>query len=153
MLHDYLQDYYLPAAAALRRRRSDDAAVGRGLVTWHSRVTRHWQGLHWDRLRARSDESGHHVSLHLYLDDLKPDDVQVECFADESGDRPAEHHVLQRSEPLPGTPNGFAYRGVLPPERPLEHYTPRLIPAHPEARVPLEINLITWIEGNFGTDD
>jgi len=152
MLRDYLQDYYLPAARGQRRRRADDGAIGRDLKAWRSRVARHWPGLHWDQLRAHSDADGHHLSLHLYLDDLGPDDVAVECFADALDERPAERHVLQRGEALPGAINGFVYTGLLPSERPLSHYTPRIIPAHPDALVPLESNLITWIEDGFGMD-
>jgi starch phosphorylase len=153
MLREYLQDYYLPAAQAQRHRQADDGAIGRQLAAWRSRVTRHWQGLHWDQLHAHTDQDGHHLSLHLYLDDLGPDDIQLECFAEPLDDRPAERHVLRRGEALPGAINGFLYTGLLPTERPLSHYTPRIIPAHPEALVPLELNLITWIEGGFRTDN
>lgn len=153
MLRDYLQDYYLPAARAQRRRLANDGTIGRELAAWRCRVTRHWQGLHWDRLYAHTDQDGHHVSLHLYLDELGADDVQLECFADPLDDGPAERHALQRGEALPGAINGFVYTGLLPAERPLSHYTPRIIPSHPEALVPLEVNLITWIEGGFRTDN
>ena len=152
MLRDYLQEYYLPAARAQRRRRVDNGAIGRELPAWRSRVTLHWQGLHWDQLRAYTDADGHHVSLHLYLDDLGPDDVRLECFADPLDDRPAERHALQRGAALAGAINGFVYTGLLPAEWPLSHYTPRILPNHPEALVPLELNLITWIEGGFRSD-
>ncbi len=153
MLTDYLQDYYLPLAARQQRRAADGGAVGRELVAWRAQIARHWNSLHWDRLQAHSDEQGHHVSLTLFLDDLDPDSVQVSCYADPLGDAPAESHVLDRGEPLAGAVNGFVYRGTLPAARPLSHYTPRLIPQHPDALVPLETHQITWIEGGFASVD
>jgi starch phosphorylase len=40
--------------------------------------------------------------------------------------------------------NGHIYSARVPASRPAAHYTPRLIPSHPEAAVPLEATQILW---------
>ena len=38
----------------------------------------------------------------------------------------------------------YRYRGMAPCDRPVGDYTPRVIPFHPEALIPLELPLILW---------
>jgi starch phosphorylase len=39
---------------------------------------------------------------------------------------------------------GYVYVGEVPGERPPQHYTPRVIAAHPDAMVPVEARFIHW---------
>ncbi|HQZ40588.1 MAG TPA: hypothetical protein PLH72_16270 [Vicinamibacterales bacterium] len=51
---------------------------------------------------------------------------------------------MTRTERLPGTPGGFEYTGQVPASRPAHDFTPRLVPFHPDASVPLEAPFILW---------
>ena len=36
------------------------------------------------------------------------------------------------------------YSGKVPADRPVDHYTPRILPSRDGVRIPLEVGLITW---------
>ena len=81
----------------------------------------------------------------VYLGELTPDFVSVELYADPlDEDGPLVRLPMTRGELLPGAVNAYTYRGEAPATRPAEHYTPRIIPAHPAASVPLEDSHILW---------
>ena len=67
--------------------------------------------------------------------------MRVELYAD---GQPAECRALQRAHALVGATHGYAYRLELPAERPAGDYTLRVVPAHPDAKVPLESAHILW---------
>ena len=51
---------------------------------------------------------------------------------------------MQRARPLTGAANTYVYTAELTHARPANDYTPRLIPQHPDAIVPLEAAQILW---------
>ena len=51
---------------------------------------------------------------------------------------------MQRGKKLAGTGNGYLYSVTVKTERSTTDYTPRIIPYHPEALIPLEDNHILW---------
>jgi glycogen phosphorylase len=44
----------------------------------------------------------------------------------------------------PGETGSLTYRASVSSSRPSSHFTPRIVPYHPEARIPIETPLITW---------
>jgi starch phosphorylase len=52
--------------------------------------------------------------------------------------------VMTRAYPLVGAMHGYVYRACVPASRPAHAYTPRLVPSHPVAAVPLEATPILW---------
>ena len=145
MLREYMQNFYLPAARALRTRLADGAAKARELEAWARRLGVHWPAL---RIGARRDTlggDGFDTQVQIYLDELPPDDVAVELYADPAApDGAPERHRLSRGEALPGAINGFQYSGHVATSRPPSHYTVRIVPFHPLAAVPLEADAILW---------
>lgn len=144
MVREYTGRLYLPAAAAWRQRSIDDGRLGAELESWHSALTRHWSKLRFGRLEVRPVGQEYFFQVQVYLDDLDPGAVRVELYAEPFADAPAVRATMLRGELLPGAVHGYLYEARVPASRPMEHYTPRIIPAHPEARVPLEANLILW---------
>jgi starch phosphorylase len=51
---------------------------------------------------------------------------------------------MERARKLDGTGDGYEYRVSIPAGRPLGDYTPRLVPNHPNASIPLEAPEILW---------
>ena len=80
----------------------------------------------------------------MYLGKINPVFVRVELYADPWEDQEAVCEAMVRGEPLPGVIDGYLYRGSVPATRPADHFTPRIIPVHPGARVPLEASHILW---------
>ena len=68
----------------------------------------------------------------------------MQLYAEAVGAQPAACATIERAGPIHGAVNGFLYRGSVPASRPAEHYTPRIVPCHPEAFVPIEAPHITW---------
>jgi starch phosphorylase len=53
-------------------------------------------------------------------------------------------HAMRRGQPVVDPENGFVYTAHIPVTRPAADYTPRLIPSHSGASVPLEAAQILW---------
>jgi starch phosphorylase len=45
-----------------------------------------------------------------------------------------------------GQAGAWIYRASVSSARPSWHFTPRIVPHHPEARIPIEAPLIAWPE-------
>jgi starch phosphorylase len=91
--------------------------------------------------------------VEAYLGELKPEDVRLELYADplpekEPGageeSRP-ERIEMERLGPLAGAVNGFVFGAKVPAARAAEDYTPRIVPYHQEAFIPLEEAHILWM--------
>jgi starch phosphorylase len=150
-VREYVASYYLPLAEAFRGRMADECALARSLSDWQERTAARFGRIHIGRLEI-SPEHGRvdldrSMAVHVYLNDLRPDDVRVEAYADGElrGDPPVVV-PLTAVDPLIGSHDGWLYRGVLPGGRPIRHFTPRVIPEHPHASVPLENRAIVWLD-------
>jgi starch phosphorylase len=142
MLREYVERYYLPLAEAHRRRSADIASA---LQNWYGQLRQHWQRLHFGDLSSTGTESGYRFEVQVYLDELPTEAVCVEVYADpleEGGE--AVCQPLQRGTLLAGTANAYVYHGTVPADRPAADYTPRIVPAHAEASIPLEAGFILW---------
>ena len=146
MLRDYLDQAYLPAAAALRRRLVDGAAAARSLCAWERRLRRGWKSLHIGTPDMIAEADGWACHVPVYLGEIRAEDVRVEIFADPTATAPGVALALDRRSPVPGAVNGFTYTGRVATPRPRTDFTVRILPAHPEARVPAELPLIRWQE-------
>ena len=82
--------------------------------------------------------------VQVYLDELNPDAVKVELYAEAKNDYPAERQQMNRGESLVGSENGFVYTARIAAKRPAADYTPRLVPHNDAASVPLEAAFILW---------
>jgi starch phosphorylase len=143
-VREYTEHYYLPAAEAYRRRAAEGGALGRQLVAWESALATHWHNLHIAQSNVETSGDRHRVTLHVYLDELDPDMVQVQLYAEAFGDYPVVVEPLQRGAALPGAVSSFVYAGEVAAARPAAHFTPRIVPFHPAARVPLEASQVLW---------
>jgi starch phosphorylase len=70
--------------------------------------------------------------------------VEVEIFAEPTdGGDPVRQPMAPRRKP-DGPGHGYEYSARVPASRPAADYTPRLVPRHPDAVVPLEAPEILW---------
>ena len=144
MVREYVEQAYLPAARAFLRRAADGARLSRELEAWSARLDEQWQGVRFGRLFVHQAEQQWQFEIEAYLGDLPVDFVQVQLYAEALGEQPAACVTVERAGPIHGAVNGFLYRASVPAGRPAEHYTPRIVPCHPEAFVPAETAHITW---------
>jgi starch phosphorylase len=144
MVREYCEQYYLPATARYRQRVFENGAVGCRIESWRRELEQHWQKLRFGNLDRENIDDGCTFHVQVYLDDLDPENLQVELYAEPlDTDRP-ERYSMQRGKKLAGTGNGYLYSVTVKTERSTTDYTPRIIPYHPEALIPLEDNHILW---------
>jgi glycogen phosphorylase len=146
MVREYTERYYLPAAAAdLSRREAGQRRPGAELETWRSHLAAYWGEIRFGQVRVETVDGRHLFQAHVYFGELDPEAVAVELYADppDAGASPLRE-VMQRSGRLEGAVHGYAYTAQVPADRPSGHYTPRVIPFHPLASVPLEAAQILW---------
>ncbi|MDD1753391.1 MAG: alpha-glucan family phosphorylase, partial [Methanotrichaceae archaeon] len=151
MMWEYVKKCYQPAADAYRRRKADGARLARELANWQERLDKNWKGLHFGRLMVSKEDELLHFQVEVYLEDIFPEDVHVELYADPLTGRGQPERdepvriVMDLRDPIIGTSNGLLYCASISTQRPAEDYTPRIVPYHPEAFVPKEDAHILWM--------
>jgi starch phosphorylase len=78
--------------------------------------------------------------VQAYLDELDPAAVRVELYADGA----PVAVVMKRGETLVGSMNAYRFTASVPADRPATDFTPRIVPFHSAASVPLEAGQILW---------
>jgi len=143
-VREYTEQHYLPAASAYRERAADRGATGAQLVNWRRALEQQWAALRFGEAKAQSDGAQHVFEVQIYLDDLDPDAVRVELYADGVNDSAPERVAMKRARQLVGATNGYAFHAAVPAARPATDYTARVIPQFSGATVPLEACQILW---------
>ena len=143
MLREYAEKYYLPLAANWQNR-SQQPNMAPNLEQWHQHLSRHWDHIHFGNINWQQMNDCWEVELQVYLDEIDAKAVKVEIYANPLADGEPFRQVIERNAPLTGALNAWIYRGKVPASRPLTDYTPRVVPWHPQAKVPLEANMIKW---------
>jgi starch phosphorylase len=143
-VRDYTEQHYLPAAAAYLERAADKGALGAQIVKERHLLDQDWNALRFGEFRLESEGDRHVFEVQMYLDEVDPDVVRVELYADGIDGAAPERMEMQRVRQLVGAANGYAYRAEVPATRPAADYTARLIPHHEGVAVPLEDAHILW---------
>jgi len=146
MLLEYVRDYYLPAAADYARRCEKDGALAHVLWQWERQIRHRWHELHAGSLEATQEDDGWSFSLPVYLGDLSAEMVSAQLYAEPATDEPQTVFEMQCAGPLPGAVNGVLFTTRIRTRRAAPYFTARLVPFHPQAKVPLESNRIRWID-------
>ncbi|MDA1013790.1 MAG: alpha-glucan family phosphorylase [Planctomycetota bacterium] len=144
MLHQYIDEAYLPAARAYAQRSADGARIATDLLEWDAGVTTHWNHLRIGQVHTTTEGDRQRVNVECWLDDLPAGGVRVELFAESASGESQEVLVLEQTRELPGAVNGFVFSGTVPQGRPVSDFTVRIIPHHPAAFVPIEDQRILW---------
>jgi starch phosphorylase len=144
MLHEHIEQLYLPAAAEFRRRTADGGAPAAALREWESRLRRGWSLLHIGESVATRGKGQWQFSVPVHLGEIGAEDVRVELFAEAAGNEPAPALAMRRGAAIAGSANGHIYLGAVAATRPATDYTVRIIPACTGVRVPAELELIRW---------
>lgn len=145
MVREYVERVYLPAADVVRRRLEDGGKLAIDLETWERRLREGWTGLQFGDLQVERAQDHWRFTVQVYVGTLDPDQLRVELYADpmRAGEPPLRI-TMGRGESLPGPLRGYLFQAECPAERPSHHFTPRILPFHTEATVPIEAPLILW---------
>ena len=146
-VREYTELHYLPGAEAFLERSKNRGEMGAGVLAWEREIEEHWQKLRFGSLSVATDAGSHNFTVHAWLDELNPDAVVVELFANPDSSSTDETPVrvpMTRGPALVGSEGGYAWTAKIPADRPAQDFTPRLVPHHPAAQVPLESQRILW---------
>jgi len=141
---EYTEQYYLPAASNYLARAVDKGAIGVDMVNWQHALKQKWAGLRFGEMKLETDGEQHVFEVQIYLDDLDPEDVQIELYANGADGSAPERVEMKCLRKLVGAINGYAYRASVPASRPASDYTARLIPHRDGVSIPLEDAHILW---------
>ncbi len=143
-VREYTEQHYLTAAAAYLERAAGKGAIGAELVNWNHELNQKWNSLRFGAMKLETQGEQHVFEVQLYLDDIEPEAVRVELYADGINGAPPVRVEMRRVRELVGAINGYVYCAEVSSSRPAADYTARLIPHHAAAAVPLEAARILW---------
>jgi starch phosphorylase len=141
---EYTEQHYLPAAAAYRTRAAAHGTLGQQIVQWQRTLARHWAVLRFGDVHVETEGEQHLFEVQVYLDDLDPQAVQLELYADGVDGGAPVRQEMTRLRSLVGAAGGYVYGAPVPATRPATDYTARLMPYCPGVAVPLEAAHILW---------
>ncbi len=94
----------------------------------------------------RQEGDGWFFKVPVYLGDITGEAVKVELYAESlDGDQPLRP-IMEPMGRIAGSINGYVYQTRVSAARPASHFTPRVIPYHTEARIPIEAPMILWLK-------
>lgn len=144
VVREYTECHYLPAAAAYCERSADKGALGAQVSDWRHELAQKWCALHFGEMMVETDGGQHLFVIHVYLNDLDPEAVRVELYAEGIPGGAPVRQEMTRLHQLVAAATGYAFHARVPADRPASDYTARLIPRHDSASVPLEAPQILW---------
>jgi starch phosphorylase len=144
VVRQYTDEYYVPAAARYRARAADKATLGKQVAAWTRDLAKHWPDVRFDAYHAATRGDSHDIRVNIDLGRLDPETVRVELYADAGNRGQPERHIMTRRGTVDGSSSRYEYGVTVPAVRPVTDYTPRLVPYHPAAAVPLEAHGILW---------
>lgn len=143
-VREYTERYYLPAAAAYRERAADKGVVGKRIAEWKQTLNEKWLGIRFGDVKVQTNTAEHIFEAEVYFNDLDPDAVRVELYADGINGSSPIREEMTRVRRLVGESHGAIYRASVSAARFATDYTARVIPHHAGVAVPLEVDLILW---------
>jgi len=143
-VREYTDEYYVPAADAFRERTKNRGALAADLVAWHAELAKHWPALRFGSATVQQQGAHYLFQVQVFLSDMNPDAVRVELYAEAQKDAAPMTLPMDRGEGLVGAAGGFTYTAIIATNRRAADYTPRLVPLHAGALVPLEAAFILW---------
>lgn len=146
VVRQYTEEHYLSAASAFRQRSENRGSSAADLVAWQAELAKHWPSLRFGSATVEQQAGQYLFHVQVFLGEIDPDAVTVELYAEAQKDQEAITHAMDRGDRPRGATSDFTYSASVPTGRPVADYTPRLIPRHVGAFVPLEASFILWHE-------
>jgi starch phosphorylase len=141
-VREYTETHYVPAASEYRARAAEGGKLGAELLAWREQLARFWQDVRFGTLGAEPRDGQIYFDVPVYFGGLNPDAVRVELFAERQNSGEPVRQQMTRGGQLDG--NGYLYSTSVPATRNPGDFTPRAMPYHPHAAVPLEAQEILW---------
>ena len=142
-VREYTEQHYLPAAGAYRERAANKGAAGKQSVDWQHVLEQKWPTLRFGEVKAETRGEQHVFEVQVFLNDLDPNAVQVELYADGVNGGAPVKQVMKRAANT-GAAGMYPYSAAVSAARPSADYTPRIIPHRDGVAIPQEAAQILW---------
>lgn len=143
-VREYVEQHYLPAAVAYRQRAANRGELGRQIVDWQHKVYQRWDSLRFAAFRVDTTVGRHSFEIEILLNDLEPDEVRVELYADGLDGDGAVRQEMKWARALRGAARGGVYHATVAATRPAGDYTVRVMPQRAGVAIPLECARVLW---------
>ncbi len=143
-VREYTDDHYVAAAADFRERAANGDSLGADLLKWRGELAAHWPGLRFGSATVERQGEDHFFQVQIFFGALDSEAVAAELYADGLSGSAPEVHALHRGDRIAESADGHLYTAQFPAGRPAADFTPRLVPLHDGASVPLEAPFILW---------
>jgi starch phosphorylase len=143
-VRQYTDECYIATAAAFHRRAEKRGSLGADLVAWKADLAKYWPSLRFGSATVQQTGEQSLFQVEVFLDDMNSDAISVELYANGENDAGPVIEKMNRGERLAGEETGYTYTAPFPATRPAGDYTPRIVPQHEAASVPLEAPFILW---------
>jgi glycogen phosphorylase len=144
MMREYVEKMYLTASEAFKSREAEGCRLAKELDIWAKGLAENWSSMRFLGTSVSRDGYDWKFEVQVYFGEIDPRVVKVELYADPMDDKGPMKVAMTREGAIPGVVNGNLYRARLTATLPADHYTPRIVPYHPAALVPLEESHILW---------
>jgi glycogen phosphorylase len=118
--------------------------MGVQIVDWRHALEQQWAALRFGEMKVETRGNEHVFEIQVCLDDLDPNAVRVELYADGVDDSPPGRVEMERVRQRVGATSSHTYCAVVPAARPATDYTARVIPRRDGLAIPLEDARILW---------
>ena len=143
-VREYVEKYYLRAAALCGERSANKGAIGARIVAWRRTLEKKWPDLHFTELKIMTSEEQHIFEVQIFLGEIDPAAVRIELYADGRDGNGPIRQEMSRASQTAGSAAGQVYRASVSAIRPATDYTPRILPYFSHVSVPLEARQILW---------
>jgi starch phosphorylase len=143
-VREYTEQHYLSAAGAYQAHVADHGDAARKLIDRQNTLAQKLAAIHFGDVTVETLGAEHRIAVDVFLEDVSPDTVQVELYADgDKGGGAVEKEMT-------GTPQqghgggGYAYRATVSSARPAMDYTARIMTKHDSPAQDLEAGWMLW---------
>jgi starch phosphorylase len=143
-IREYTENYYLPAASGYRERAAADSTIGASLLQWEEKIAEHWTTLRFGKVEIGTHDGLHSFRVEVFSDGLNPEELRVELYVNPIHGNEPDTVSMTACKSCAPPPGAQIYLAEVPEIRPASDYTPRIIPYHANASVPLEAQQVLW---------
>ena len=118
VVRQYTEEHYLSAAAAFLQRAENRGSVGADLVAWQAELAKHWSALRFGSATVEQQGEQYLFHVQVFLDDIDPDAVSVELYAEAQKDGDPITQAMTRGERPVEAASAFIYSASVPDKSP-----------------------------------
>ena len=141
-VREYVEKYYVPQAEKFKQRAANNSQEASQLAKQKAQLAASWKDVYFGQLQVKQLDDKYEFTVPVHLNGINASSVKVELYADSRN--LVQKNKMTDSLPLAPEGAGVLYIATVPADRPLNDYTPRIVPSLPGLNVPLEASEIVW---------